>query len=206
MKLRRNDNGVVYYGKVRTGKRVCIWPPATIGFPLYDSDKIAKVAKVTIIDDGTEIMPFTMICQGARIGADVGIDEYSRIGCNTRIGDGSRIVYGASIHDNVVIGKKSIVGGFCCDCSRVGNRTTMFGDLVHEYPRHAINDWDNMQYPCKPSPQIGDDVIIGFNAIVIGDVKVASRAYVGAGAIVTKNVPKNTKIVRRYETASSPIR
>jgi len=177
-----------------------------IGFPLYDFDKAAKVAKVTTIDEGTEILPFTMICQGAQIGADVGIDEYSRIGCNTLIGDGSRVVYGASIHDNVVIGKKSIVGGFCCDCSRIGNRTTMFGDLVHKYPRHAIDDWDNMQFPCKPSPHIGDDVIIGFNAIVVGNVRVANRAFVGAGVIVTRNVPQNTRLVRRSETVSSPIR
>lgn len=48
-----------------------------------------------------------------------------------------------------------------------------------------------------PSPQIGDNVDIGANAIVLGGITIGDNAKIGAGAIVTKNVPSNS-------TARSP--
>ncbi|NME72222.1 serine O-acetyltransferase [Flammeovirga aprica] len=47
----------------------------------------------------------------------------------------------------------------------------------------------------SPSPKIGNNVNIGANCIIIGDIKVGNNVIIGAGSVVTKNVPENTIIV-----------
>lgn len=44
-------------------------------------------------------------------------------------------------------------------------------------------------------PKIGDDVIIGSNAVVLGDITVGDRAKIGAGAVVVKDVPEGVTVV-----------
>lgn len=50
------------------------------------------------------------------------------------------------------------------------------------------------------APQIGDNVIIGAGAKIIGDVRIGNNCRIGAGACVTKDLPDNTVAV------SSPLR
>ena len=45
------------------------------------------------------------------------------------------------------------------------------------------------------SPVIGDNVRIYANACIIGDIKIGDNAVIGAGAIVTKDVPANAVVV-----------
>lgn len=44
-------------------------------------------------------------------------------------------------------------------------------------------------------PVIGDNVIIGVGAIIIGDVIVGNNAIIGAGAVVIHDVPENAVVV-----------
>lgn len=59
------------------------------------------------------------------------------------------------------------------------------GELVHEYTRPHQDWWEVDEAP----PVIGADTVVGSGARVIGGVTIASRSYVAAGAIVTKDVP-----------------
>jgi len=43
-------------------------------------------------------------------------------------------------------------------------------------------------------PIIGDNVIVGANAVIIGDITVGDNVIIGAGAIVVKDVPSNVVI------------
>lgn len=45
------------------------------------------------------------------------------------------------------------------------------------------------------APVIGDNVFIGANACVLGDIKVGNNVRIGAGAVVVKDVPDNTTVV-----------
>lgn len=47
----------------------------------------------------------------------------------------------------------------------------------------------------KGLPVIGDNVIIGTHSQIIGNVKIGNNAVVGAGAIVTHDVPNNVVVV-----------
>ncbi len=47
----------------------------------------------------------------------------------------------------------------------------------------------------KRHPTIEDNVIIGANAIILGNITVGRGARIGAGAVVTKSVPENATVV-----------
>lgn len=56
-------------------------------------------------------------------------------------------------------------------------------------------------------PVVGDYVIIGAHAILLGGIKIGTNAVVGAGSVVTKDVPDNAivagnpaKVLRYKET------
>lgn len=44
-------------------------------------------------------------------------------------------------------------------------------------------------------PQIGDNVILSANAIVLGEVSIGNNAVVGAGAVIVKSIPEDRKAV-----------
>jgi putative colanic acid biosynthesis acetyltransferase WcaB len=46
-----------------------------------------------------------------------------------------------------------------------------------------------------PSPVIGDNVEIGSNVVIIGDISIGDGAIVGAGSVVTKDVPAHAVVV-----------
>jgi serine O-acetyltransferase len=45
------------------------------------------------------------------------------------------------------------------------------------------------------APVIGDHVMIGCHCVILGGITVGERVKVGAGAVVTKNVPANATVV-----------
>lgn len=93
------------------------------------------------------------------------------IGENSGIGEYSKIMPGVIIGDNVMMGPK------CFFCTR-----------NHEYTRTdipMIQQGFQEQRPIK----IGNDVWIGQNVIILPGVTVGNGCIIGAGAVVTKNVP-----------------
>ncbi|MCK5581722.1 MAG: serine O-acetyltransferase [Candidatus Omnitrophica bacterium] len=47
----------------------------------------------------------------------------------------------------------------------------------------------------KRHPTIGDNVVVGAGAKVLGNIKIGSNSYIGANAVVLKSVPANTTVV-----------
>lgn len=47
----------------------------------------------------------------------------------------------------------------------------------------------------KGLPIIGDNVVIGTHAQIVGNVRIGNNSIVGAGAIVTHDVPDNVVVV-----------
>lgn len=46
-----------------------------------------------------------------------------------------------------------------------------------------------------PSPQIGNNVNIGANANIFGDISIGDNSMIGGGSVVTKSFPENSKLV-----------
>jgi len=63
----------------------------------------------------------------------------------------------------------------------------VFGHLIHRQTNTQL-PWDESNTP-EASAVVEDDSFVGFDAQVIGGVKLGPRAYICAGALVTRDVP-----------------
>lgn len=101
---------------------------------------------------------------------------------------------------NVSVGDRfyANVGCVFLDCApiSIGNRV-LLGPAVHVYaathPLDAESRRKGLEYALPIS--IGDDVWIGGGAIVLPGLAIEDRAVVGAGSVVTKDVPADTVVV-----------
>jgi len=89
-----------------------------------------------------------------------------------QIGDGLFIDHGMG----VVIGETTIIG----------NNVTLFQGVTLGGTGKECG---------KRHPTIGDNVVVGTGAKILGDIEVGSNSYVGANAVVIKSVPSNTTVV-----------
>jgi acetyltransferase-like isoleucine patch superfamily enzyme len=126
-----------------------------------------------------------VVYEGVQIGAGCVIEDRVRIGYDSTIGERTRVLYGAYVCDRVTVGTDACVAGFICDGTTIGHRSTVMGELVHEYARPHEGWWDVDEEP----PVIEADSVVGHGARVVGGVRIGPRSYVAAGAVVTKDVP-----------------
>jgi serine O-acetyltransferase len=73
---------------------------------------------------------------------------------------------------------------------RIGSNVTLFNGVVIGRKDTISSSGRETQYPV-----IGDDVWIGPHAIIIGGVRVGDGAVIGAGSVVTKDVPAHCSVV-----------
>lgn len=147
----------------------------------------------TYIGKNVQILSNSVVYSDVRIDDKTIVYEHSRIGPGTRIGSHCKLRYGTQIYTDVSIGNNCIISGFCCSRSSIGSDSTMLGNLVHKYHTGWI---DNLK---EPAPKIDEHVIVGYNALIIGDIKISKLVYIGAGAIVTKSVPSESIVVGNCE-------
>jgi UDP-2-acetamido-3-amino-2,3-dideoxy-glucuronate N-acetyltransferase len=136
------------------------------------------------------------------------IGRFSIVKEDVRIGEGSRVwnyckLYGCAIGKNTQIGSyceiknDTTIGDFCRIQSYVSiTRGVQIGSHVFLGPRVTIL---NDKYPTADKARsnswtlekvvIEDGATIGGGAIILPGVKIGSYAVVGAGSVVTKNVP-----------------
>lgn len=141
----------------------------------------------TIIAENTYIGYYSVIGGGSKIRAGTIIDDHCIIESEVGIGEKTLVIYKAQICNEAQIGNNCIIGGFIGERTLVGNNCRIFGQLIHNQYNPLLG-WDSDE-ATENSAVIEDGVFIGFNAMVIGEVKIKKRAYICAGAIVTKDVP-----------------
>ncbi|MEU2680637.1 serine O-acetyltransferase EpsC [Streptomyces sp. NPDC007107] len=104
---------------------------------------------------------------------------------------GIEIHPGASLGRRVFIdhGAAVVIG----ETARVGDDVTIF----HQVTLGAVGWWrDGRREPgARRHPVLGDRVVIGTNAIVLGPVTVGDDALVGAGSLVLTDVPPGARAV-----------
>lgn len=151
-------------------------------FSIIETDKAAVV-----IGENVSIGHHVLIESNVILSDHSIIDSYCRICWGTKIGLESQVLYGASVFEDVLIGNRCIIGGELCDRSILGNNVTFMGKTIHSYRRPGeYDDWDRQQ---QPSPIIGNNVVIGEEALIVGEVKIGDGSYIGAGEIVKCEVP-----------------
>lgn len=169
-------SGIWIDPRVNFGKNVTIGHCSCIGYP-EDKEMSCEIS------DDVNIGAFCIISMGVILEKKVSLEHYCRIDGKTRIGENTQLLYGARVHYNVTIGRDCIINGNCVDRTKIGNRVRHFGRLMH-MQTDASSDWETTD---EPSPEIGDDVFIGGNALVVGGVKIGKGVRIGANAIVYGN-------------------
>ena len=113
-----------------------------------------------------------------------------------KIGAGSAIHTGARFYDpsNITVGEDSILGeGIVLDgrdSLRIGNHVDIASEVLIYNSHHDIHSDDFHAVSGKVT--IGDYVFIGPRAIILPGVTLHKGSVVGAGAVVTKDVPEFT--------------
>lgn len=90
---------------------------------------------------------------------------------------------GLEIHPGAQIGRHCFIDH---GMGVVIGETAVIGDDVMMY--HSVTLGGRTLAKIKRHPTIGNGVVLGAGATVLGDIKVGDNALIGANAIVTKNV------------------
>jgi serine O-acetyltransferase len=102
----------------------------------------------------------------------------------------SRFFTGIEIHPGATIGD-----GFFIDHGMgvVIGETSVIGDNVTLY--QGVTLGGTSQQKKKRHPTLGNNVVVGVGAQVIGDITIGDNAKVGAGSVVVSSVPANATVV-----------
>jgi serine O-acetyltransferase len=104
----------------------------------------------------------------------------------------SRLLTGIDIHPGARIGRNLFIDH---GLGVVIGETAEIGDNVTIYQNVTLGGTDPVNSSGKRHPTLGDEVIIGAGAKVIGAFKVGNRARIGSNAVVTKAVPDGATMV-----------
>ena len=109
----------------------------------------------------------------------------------------SRFLTGIEIHPNAKIGKNLFIdhgmGVVIGETSEIGDNVTIYHAVTLGGSSPSIDS--ERQRHEKRHPTIGDDVVIGSGAQIIGPIKVGKCARIAANAVVVKDVPDNATMV-----------
>jgi UDP-2-acetamido-3-amino-2,3-dideoxy-glucuronate N-acetyltransferase len=137
----------------------------------------AEIERGAAVGAGTVVWRHAHVMKGARIGARSMIGQGCFVASGARIGDGCRIQNNVSIYGGVELGDDVFVGP-----------SAVFTNVSR--PRAA--------YPRKPAfetTRIGRGATIGANATIVCGVAIGAHAFIGAGAVVTRDVPGHALVL-----------
>lgn len=134
------------------------------------------ICESTTIGDATRIWAFAHVLPGAQIGSDCNVCDHVLIENDVVVGDRVTIKSGVQLWDGVRLG----------DDVFVGPNVTFAND---RFPR-------SKQYPDEfLTTTIAPGASLGAGAVILPGIRVGRNAMVGAGAVVTKDVPANAVVV-----------
>lgn len=133
----------------------------------------------------SNVYAFAHIQAGAFVGDDCNIGDHCFIETGARIGHGCTIKNGVSIWDGIVLGDGVFVGPGAVFANDRWPRSRRLADAAHRY---EDDSW-------RSTTQVMRGVSIGAGAIVLPGVTIRPYAMVGAGAVVTTDVPSRSCVV-----------
>lgn len=129
------------------------------------------------IGAGTKIWHFSHVMKGAQIGERCIIGQNVNIDGGTMIGNNVKIQNNVSVYSGIVI-EEDVFLGPSCVLTNVSNPRSQVN-------RHSLYETTRLKRGCS----------IGANATIVCGVTVGRYAFVGAGSVVTKDVPDFALVV-----------
>jgi UDP-2-acetamido-3-amino-2,3-dideoxy-glucuronate N-acetyltransferase len=135
-----------------------------------------QVHETAIVDDGAEIgersrvWQWVHVCGGAKIGKGVSLGQNVFVGNKVVIGDQCKIQNNVSVYDNVTLEE----GVFC-------GPSMVFTNVYN--PRSLVERKDEYR-----DTLIKKGVTLGANCTIVCGITIGEFAFVGAGAVVNKDI------------------
>ena len=102
----------------------------------------------------------------------------------------ARFLTGIEIHPGAKIGKRLFIdhgmGIVIGETTTIGNNCTIY---------HGVTLGGTGKDKYKRHPDLGDNVIVGCGAKILGSIKIGSNVKIGANAVVLREVPDNSTVV-----------
>ncbi len=128
---------------------------------------LASVMEGAILEDDVDMGPFARLRKGAHLKSHVHMGNFGEVKDST-------------LHEGVKMGHFSYIGN-----ANIGSNTNIgAGTITCNYDGEK-----------KHPTEIGEDVFIGSDTMLVAPIKLGAGARTGAGAVVTKNVPEDTLVV-----------
>lgn len=138
---------------------------------VYYQHESAIVDEGAQIGEGSRIWHFAHVCAGARIGKHVSLGQNVFVGNKVIVGDQCKIQNNVSVYDNVVLED----GVFC-------GPSMVFTNVYN--PRSLIERKNEYR-----DTLVKKGATLGANCTIVCGVTIGEYAFVGAGAVVNKDVP-----------------
>jgi UDP-2-acetamido-3-amino-2,3-dideoxy-glucuronate N-acetyltransferase len=142
----------------------------------YWSHPTAVIDRGATIGAGTKVWHFCHVMAGARIGARCVLGQNVFVAGGAVVGDGCRVQNNVSIYDGVALEDEVFVGP-----------SAVFTNVKN--PRAAVS-----RKHAFAATRVGRGATVGANATIVCGVAIGEHAFVGAGAVVTRDVPAHALV------------
>lgn len=177
------------YGPVVLGEDVHLGEEVILGHP----------GKENLKEENDELSPI-------KIGNEVIIRDFTVIYEGVEIGDKVRFGHGALVREYNKIGRDSLIGSGCIieDNCKVGMNVSLQSDVyiptktvieddVFIGPKVCITNDKHIESNIEPVT-VKKGAKIGADVTILPGVEIGEYAFVGAGSVVTKDVPPDTTV------------
>jgi acetyltransferase-like isoleucine patch superfamily enzyme len=190
-------SAIVYPGTV-LGEGVQVLDGAVVGKqPSLSPRSTAKREPLppTVIGDGTIVSTGAIVFAGSRIGARVILGDQSCVRERVEIGDDVVLGRGSLVENDTTIGSLTKI-----QADAYITAYSTLEDNVFVAPCVVTTNDDFMgrterRHELIEGPTIRRGARVGGGAILCPGVEIGQEAFVGAGAVVTKDVPPRTVVV-----------
>ena len=132
----------------------------------------------TTIGDATRIWAFAHVMKNARIGEHCNLCDHVFVESNVRIGDHVTIKNGVALWEGVVLENRVFVGP---NAVFTNDKNPRVG-----YPKDPRNFGKTI---------VREGASIGANATIVCGIEIGRHAFIGAGSVVTRDVPDYAMVV-----------
>lgn len=145
--------------------------------------KKAFVHETAVVDPGAQLAAgakvwhFAHVMPGARIGAGASLGQNVFVGPGVPVGAGARVQNNVSLYAGVEVGEEAFIGP-----------SAVFTNVRH--PRSHESRKDAFE-----TTKVGRRATVGANATIRCGVTLGDYSFVGAGAVVTRDVPASAIVV-----------
>ena len=143
----------------------------------YQSHETAVIDAGCQIGEGTRIWHFSHIMSGSTIGKHCNIGQNVVISPEVILGDNVKVQNNVSIYTGVTCDDDVFLGPSC-----------VFTNVIN--PRSAVSRKDQYR-----KTHVGKGATIGANATIVCGHQIGAYAMIGAGAVVTKDIPPYALVV-----------